>query len=177
VPRNAAREFPRDTNAFRAMSRLLQASPRAGAGRPFPFVHGEFTYYGSFWGNSDRVLARDRYRLLSGSFPEQYFQAVCRVMRVAQAEEPGAPAEPRMKSRVLAADFAASAQSSPIQPEVGLSIELVLQMMGQRILRGIMACTPQRAVADSPDEFLLDHDREPSACLGADLALPSDKHG
>jgi hypothetical protein len=121
-------------------------------------------------------LTCDWHGLLCHSFPEQYLQTARRVVCVAQAKELAAPAEPRVQGRVFAADFAVPAQGSAVEPQVGLSIELVLQMVCEGIVGRVMARAIQGTVADSPNGLVFDDDRKPLACLFADFAPAGNEH-
>src|SRR5512138_3749434 len=63
-----------------------------------------------------------------------------------------------------------------IEPQVGLSIELVLQMVSKRLIGGVMSGATEGAVADSPNGLPFDDDGEPPAFFVADLALAGDEH-
>jgi hypothetical protein len=121
-------------------------------------------------------LACDPRGLLRHSSAEHDSQAVRSLVYLAEAEKFGAPAEPRMQRRVLAADLAFAAQGPAVEPQIGFPIELELQVVSQRIVRGVMARASEGAVADSPNVPLFDHDSEPLACFAAVFALASDEH-
>jgi hypothetical protein len=95
---------------------------------------------------------------------------------VAQAEKFDAPAEPRVQRRMGAADLAVATQGAAVEPQVGLSIELVLQVVSQGFIGGVMARAIEGTVADSPHGLVFDDDREPLARLGANLAPAGDEH-
>jgi hypothetical protein len=77
---------------------------------------------------------------------------------------------------VFAADLAVPTQGATVEPQVGLSIELVLKVVRQGIVGRVMAGAIEGAVADSPNGLVFDDDREPLACLLADFAPAGDEH-
>jgi hypothetical protein len=121
-------------------------------------------------------LTGDRHGLLRHSFPEQYLQTARGVVCVAQAKEFAAPAEPRVQGRVFATDLAVPTQGSTVEPQVGLAIELVLQMVSEGIIGRVMAHAIEGTVADAPNGLVFHDDREPLACLVADFAPAGDEH-
>jgi hypothetical protein len=77
---------------------------------------------------------------------------------------------------VYAAYLAVAAEGATVEPQVSLPIELILQMVSQRIVGRVMARATHGAVADAPNGLLFGDYGEPLACFVADLALAGDEH-
>jgi hypothetical protein len=66
--------------------------------------------------------------------PEKRFEARGGLMAGTQYEELRVPPEPGAQRRVFAANFTFAANRSAIEPEVGLAIELILQVVRERLI-------------------------------------------
>jgi len=84
--------------------------------------------------------------------------------------------EPGTQGGRLTADFTVARRATPLEPQVRLAIELVLQVMSRRFRRRVVAGARKRAVADASRALPLDHDGVPLAGIGTDFALARGEH-
>src|SRR5204862_4974665 len=91
-------------------------------------------------------LANRWRRLRHQSLSEQNLQTARRLVPLAQHEQLRSAAESGAERRALAADLAIGRRGATIQPQVGLAIELILQVVSERFFRGVMPRTSERAI-------------------------------
>jgi hypothetical protein len=116
-------------------------------------------------------LLRSRYGdLRNEALLNHLLQAVRGLVLLAQNEELRIAPEPRTQVGRITADLTILCAST-LEPQVGLTVELVLQMMSERFLRGFVARASQGAIAGTSHRLPFHHDRVPLACVRTDFAL------
>jgi len=97
-------------------------------------------------------------------------------MRPAENEELRVPPQPGAQCRRFTADFTIARLCAPFEPEIRLAVQLILQMMSERLCRGIVTRASERTVASAPWSCPFKDDCVPLARIRTDLTLSCRKH-
>ena len=92
-------------------------------------------------------------------------------MLSAKYEQFGVATQTSAQSRWLTADLTVARRHPALEPQVGLAVELILEMVSQRVFRRVVARARESAVAGTSHTLPLDHDGVPFTGVRTDFAL------